>query len=126
MDRAFVYILRCADGSFYTGITRRSVEERLSEHNGGVLPGFYTASRLPVELLYSEAHLRYDEAVAAERRIKGWSRAKKLAYVRGDFERLSRLARRRGKSPPDDVRSFDSDAAHPAQDKDRRGQTRPD
>jgi len=61
-------------------ITRRSVEERVSEHLRGLIDGCYTASRLPVTLPFSEYYERIDEAVAAERRIKGWSRAKKEAY----------------------------------------------
>ena len=93
---ASIYILRCADGSYYTGITRRSVEERVSEHAAGVIPGCFTFSRRPVLLAYSEHYERIDEAVAAERRLKGWSRAKKEAYIRGDYERLSKLAKRRG------------------------------
>jgi putative endonuclease len=93
---ASVYILLCADGSYYTGITRRSVEERVSEHANGPIPGCFTASRRPVVLAHSEHYERVDEAVAAERRIKGWSRAKKEAYMRGDCELLSKLARRRG------------------------------
>ena len=89
MSGASIYILHCADGSYYTGITRRSVEERVSEHAQGLIDGCYTASRLPVFLMFSEYYERIDEAIAAERRIKGWSRAKKEAYIRGDFERLS-------------------------------------
>ena len=92
MSSASIYILRCADGSLYTGITRRSVEERVSEHNSGLIPGF-TSKRRPVALLFSETYERVDEAVAAERRIKGWSRAKKIAYIRGDFEALQALAK---------------------------------
>lgn len=93
MDVAYVYILRCADGSFYTGLTRRSVEARVSEHNTGWGHG-YTAKRLPVVLIYSEAHVRYDEAVAAERRIKGWSRAKRVALMNGEFEALQIFSKR--------------------------------
>jgi len=93
---ASVYILLCADGSYYTGITRRSVEERVSEHANGAIPGCFTASRRPVVLAHSEHYERVEEAVAAERRIKGWSRAKKEAYMRGDFDRLRKLAKRRG------------------------------
>ena len=100
---ASIYILRCADGSFYTGVTRRSVEERISEHNAGLIDGF-TSKRLPVELLFSEPYERVDEAVAAERRIKGWSRAKKVAYMRGDFEALSEFAKSR---MPRDPSPFD-------------------
>jgi putative endonuclease len=95
VDGAFIYILQCADGSYYTGITRRDVGERVSEHAQGLLVGCYTASRRPVVLVFSEHYDRIDEAIVAERRIKGWSRAKKEAYMRGDFERLSILARRR-------------------------------
>ena len=76
MQGASIYILRCTDGSYYTGITRRTVEERVSEHTQGLIKGCYTESRLPVELAFSEYYERADEAVAAERRIKGWSRAK--------------------------------------------------
>ena len=95
-DGASIYILRCADGSYYVGITRKPVETRLSEHVNGVFPGCYTFRRRPVALIHAESYARIDEAIAAERRIKGWSRAKKEAYVRGDFASLSRLARRRG------------------------------
>ena len=98
MDGAFIYILRCADGTYYTGITRRSVDERVSEHAQGLLDS-YTARRRPTKLIFSEYYARGDDAVAAERRIKGWSRAKKEAYMRGDFERLSMLSRRKPKSP---------------------------
>ena len=94
MSGASIYILRCADGSLYTGVTRRPVEERVSEHNIGLIPGF-TSKRLPVALLFSEVYERVEEAVAAERRIKGWSRAKKIAYMRGDFEALQEFAKNR-------------------------------
>lgn len=98
MQGAFIYILRCADGSYYTGLTRRGVDERMSEHAQGLIDS-YTARRLPVELIFSEYFERVDEAVAAERRMKGWSRAKKEAYMRGDFESLSTLAKRKPKKP---------------------------
>jgi putative endonuclease len=88
---AFVYILKCADGSFYTGITRRSVDERLSEHNQGLVAS-YTRSRRPVFVVYSAEFERIDEAVATERQIKGWNRAKKQALIDGDFQRLQELA----------------------------------
>jgi putative endonuclease len=84
------------DGSNYTGITRRSVEERVSEHAQGLIAG-YAFTRRPVKLVFSEHYERINEAVAAERRIKGWSRAKKEAYMRGDFARLVALATRGSK-----------------------------
>lgn len=91
---ASVYILRCADGSYYTGITRQAVETRVSEHNRGI-NAEYTSRRLPVELLWSDCFERLTDAIATERRIKGWSRAKKEAFMRGDYEALSRLAARK-------------------------------
>jgi putative endonuclease len=90
---ASIYILLCSDGSYYTGITRRSVEERVSEHAQGLMPG-YTFTRRPVKLVFSEHYERIVDAIAAERRIKGWSRAKKEAYMRGDFSALVALATR--------------------------------
>jgi putative endonuclease len=98
MSGASLYILRCADGSYYTGLTRRSVEERASEHEQGLIPGAWTAYRRPVKLVFSEAYEHIDEAIAAERRIKGWSRAKKEAYIRGDFASLVALAKRKTKA----------------------------
>ena len=73
---AFVYIVRCKDGQYYTGSTRASLERRIAEHNDGTFGGF-TASRRPVVLVYSEAFDNITDAIAAERQIKGWSRAKK-------------------------------------------------
>jgi putative endonuclease len=95
MDGASIYILECADGSDYTGITRRPVEERVSEHVQGLDVGCYTFSRRPVTLVHAEHYARIVDAIAAERRIKGWTRAKKEAYLRGDFAKLAALARRR-------------------------------
>jgi putative endonuclease len=93
---ASIYILLCADGSYYTGITRGSVEERVSEHAQGLIPG-YTFTRRPVKLVFSEHYERIVDAIAAERRIKGWSRAKKEAYIRSDFAALAALSKRGSK-----------------------------
>ena len=94
MDGTSIYILECADGSYYTGVTRRSVEERMSERAQGLDTGCYTFTRRPVALVFSEHYERITDAIAAERRIKGWSRAKKAAYIRGDFGALAQLAKR--------------------------------
>ena len=87
----------CSDGSHYAGITRRSAEERVSEHAQGLTPG-YTFTRRPVKLVFSEHYERIVDAIAAERRIKGWSRAKKEAYIRGDFSALVALSKRSSKA----------------------------
>jgi putative endonuclease len=91
---AWLYILRCADGSYYTGTTRATLEHRLAEHNSGHYDG-YTTNRLPVTLVYSQWFDRIADAIAAERQVKGWSRAKKEALIRDDFDALKDLARRR-------------------------------
>ncbi len=88
---AFVYILKCSDGHYYVGSARGSLERRVSEHNAGTYGG-YTSTRRPVTLIYSEYFERITDAIAAERKLKGWSRAKKEALIEGDFERLRGLA----------------------------------
>jgi putative endonuclease len=92
---AHVYILRCSDGSYYVGSTRTSLQERLAQHNAGSFGG-YTAWRRPVELVFQQDFDRITDAIAAERQLKGWTRAKKEALIRGDMETLHRLATRKG------------------------------
>ena len=91
MDGATVYLLECADGSLYTGITRRTVEERVSEHQLGISAG-YTFSWRPVRLIWSEHFVNLTDAILCERRIKGWSRAKKRALAAGDWRLLQDLS----------------------------------
>ena len=85
------YLLRCNDGSCYAGHTD-DLDLRMAQHHTGALGG-YTAQRRPVALVWSESFLTRDEAFAAERGIKGWSRAKKEALIAGDWELLTRLSR---------------------------------
>jgi putative endonuclease len=93
---AFVYMLRCVDGSFYVGSTRTDLERRIAEHQQGAFPDNYTFMRRPVELVWSEHFPIITDAIATERKIKGWSRAKKEALVSGDWESVRRLAKRSG------------------------------
>jgi putative endonuclease len=93
-DGAYLYVTKCSDGSLYVGTTRTSLEARIAQHNAGTFVG-YTQSRRPVELVFSEWFDRITDAIAAERKLKGWSWAKKLAFSRGDFASLKSLARRR-------------------------------
>ncbi len=88
---AYVYILRCADGSCYIGSTRASLEKRVAQHNAGTLGG-YTGTRRPVTLVFHQDFDRITDAIAAERQLKGWNRAKKEALIRGDFELLHLLS----------------------------------
>ncbi len=91
---AFVYMLRCSDGSYYVGSARGSLERRVDQHNAGTFGG-YTSTRRPVVLVYAQDFSRITEAIEAERKLKGWSRAKKEALIAGDFERLKGLAKSR-------------------------------
>lgn len=92
MQDFWTYILRCADGSYYVGHTD-DIDLRVAQHQDGTLGG-YTAKRRPVELLWSDRFPDRNSAFAAERQIKGWSRAKKEALIRGDWTELSRLSSR--------------------------------
>lgn len=91
---AHVYMLRCADGSYYVGSARLGLDRRVSEYNQGAF-GDYTSKRLPVELVWAEHFLDITDAIAVERQIKGWSRAKKEALIQGDFTLIRRLSKRR-------------------------------
>ncbi len=88
---AWAYILRCADGSYYTGCTT-DIDQRLGEHQAGVHES-YTASRLPVEMVWADEFQTIHDAIDAERQIKGWSRAKKEALIRRDYDALPGLSK---------------------------------
>jgi len=90
MKKGFVYILECADGTFYTGSTGH-LEIRLMQHKNGVGAN-YTAKRLPVKLMYFEEFTTISEAFYKEKQIQGWSRKKKLALINNKLEELSKFA----------------------------------
>ncbi|MCW2817900.1 MAG: excinuclease subunit [Marmoricola sp.] len=87
-----VYMLRCADGSYYVGSTW-DLERRVWQHNGPTEGAAYTRSRQPVELVWSGEYESIAEAFSVEKRIQGWSRAKREALIRGDFHVLPGLSR---------------------------------
>jgi putative endonuclease len=103
----WVYILQCADGSYYVGSARYSRDRRIGQHQSGEFVG-YTSKRRPVKLVWFADFQSVRDAIACERQLKGWTRAKKEALIRGDFAEISRLARRRS--------SFETAAARPPQD----------
>jgi predicted GIY-YIG superfamily endonuclease len=86
MARAWVYILRCADGLYYTGHTT-NLERRLAEHQAGKGSG-WTSHRLPVELVFAQEMADKERAFLAEQQIKKWPRAKKEALIAGDKRQL--------------------------------------
>ncbi|MEW6766798.1 MAG: GIY-YIG nuclease family protein [Pseudomonadota bacterium] len=93
---AFVYMLRCADGSFYVGsATGNDLSQRVAQHDAGAFKG-YTFSRRPVTLVWSQHFECITDAIAVERQVKGWSRAKKTALIKPSWETIRKLSRRRG------------------------------
>ncbi len=92
---AWMYILQCADGSYYVGSTN-NLELRLEEHGRGI-GAIYTAKRLPVKLVFCEEFQTVREAYAPEKQVQGWSRAKREALIRNDYDALPGLSRSRGK-----------------------------
>jgi putative endonuclease len=96
---AFVYMLRCGDGSFYIGsATGDDLTKRMAEHQSGAFGG-YTSTRLPVHHVWSQHFDRVTDAIAAERQIKGWSRAKKEALIKADWTTLQSKSKRRAGRP---------------------------
>jgi len=87
---AHMYILKCADRSYYTGSTK-NLEQRLWQHKTAQGAN-HTKVRLPVELIYAEYYERVDEAFAREKQIQGWSRKKKEALIEGNLEKLRCLS----------------------------------
>jgi putative endonuclease len=87
-----MYILRCADNSYYVGSTV-NLEYRLRQHQDG-RGAEYTKRRLPVELVYACEFARVVEAFAAEKKVQGWSRAKREALIAGELALLPDLSSR--------------------------------
>ncbi len=87
-------MLHCRGGYLYVGHTD-DLDRRIAQHQSGAIPGF-TADHLPVELVWSEEFQTREDAKHAEKMLKGWSRTKKLALVRGDWDRISALAKAKG------------------------------
>jgi len=87
------YLLRCNDGSYYAGHTD-DLDLRMGQHQSGVMGG-YTAARRPLTLVWTDDFPTREEAQAAERRLEGWSRAKKEALIADDWDGVRALARNR-------------------------------
>jgi predicted GIY-YIG superfamily endonuclease len=86
----YVYMLRCADDSYYIGQTD-DLANRFAQHQSGG-PRCYTTDRRPVTLVWSQEFSTREEALGAERQVKGWSRRKKEALIAGDWQSIRRLA----------------------------------
>ncbi|MBU6140541.1 MAG: GIY-YIG nuclease family protein [Proteobacteria bacterium] len=88
----FVYILECSDGSYYVGVTN-DVERRVAEHNEGRDQKSYTHNKRPVSLKFCESFDDPLQTIEFEKRLKGWSRKKKEALFRKDWEEIRKLAK---------------------------------
>lgn len=93
MKNYFVYMLMCADKSYYIGLTS-DLEQRFAEHQNGQ-GGFYTAPRLPVQLVFVQDFANKDDALVIERQIKGWSRKKKEALLDKNWDKIKVLAKKK-------------------------------
>ncbi len=87
----YVYILKCSDKSYYTGVTN-NLELRIAQHDLGVNKEAYTYNRRPIELVFSIEFKYVDKAIAFEKQLKGWSRKKKEAVINKEWEKLKELA----------------------------------
>lgn len=92
----WAYMLRCVDNSYFVGHTDK-LEKRVEQHSLKFYPMCYTASRLPIELVFSQEFTTREEALASERQIKGWSRKKKEALIKKDWNLISTQSKRRKK-----------------------------
>jgi len=90
-----MYILECADGSYYVGSTK-DIDRRLAQHSAGEAAA-YTRTRRPVRVVYTEEYSRIDDAFAREKQVQNWGRAKREALIEGRFGELNALSRKRPK-----------------------------
>ncbi len=93
MKQSFVYILKCSDDSYYTGITS-NLTKRIVEHKTGKNLDSYTFSRKPIDLVFYAEFTDINLAIQSEKQIKNWSRVKKEALINGEFEKLPNLAKK--------------------------------
>jgi len=92
----YLYIIECADNSYYTGVSN-DVEKRVNEHNLGINKQAYTYLRRPVKLVWHETFTDFNLAFEMETNIKKWSHSKKKALIKGDFDLLKILAKKKFK-----------------------------
>lgn len=94
MEYFYVYMLKCADNTYYVGHTD-DLKKRLAEHKDKIFLHSYTASRLPVELVFNLSCQTREEAFALEHKIKKWSQNKKEALIAGDYQLVSVCAKKK-------------------------------
>lgn len=92
----FVYILKCANGTFYTGSTS-NLHDRINAHKSGADPNSYTYRLRPIKLVWAEEYESRIEALNVEKHIKGWSHVKKQALIENDFEKIHQIVKQERK-----------------------------
>ena len=92
MKQSYVYIIKCSDDSYYTGITS-NLQKRINEHKIGLHKDSYTYSRRPLKMVFYAEFTDINLAIKTEKQIKNWSRAKKEALINGEFDKLPNLAK---------------------------------
>ena len=102
MKKGYLYILRCANGQYYTGSTT-DLEKRLAQHNRGEAANF-TRRHRPVELVYAEELAGIEEAFVREKQVQGWSRQKKEALILGRYDTLPQLSKGRVRFAAKEIR----------------------
>ncbi len=94
MKISYVYILRCSDNSYYTGVTS-NLSDRIFKHASGFYKDSYTYKRRPIELVYYSEFTDITIAIDTEKKIKKWSRAKKEALIKGEYDKLPNLSKKK-------------------------------
>ena len=97
MQQSYVYILKCSDNSYYTGVTS-NLEQRFFQHESGFYPDCYTFKRRPLVLVFYAEFTEPIKAIETEKQIKKWSKAKKEALINNEFEKLPNLSKKKFKS----------------------------
>jgi len=96
MNKSYLYILKCADNSYYTGVTS-DLEKRIFQHSTGLYKNSYTAKRRPLQLVFYSEFTDINLAIEKEKQIKKWSKVKKEAIINGEFDSLINLAKKKFK-----------------------------
>ena len=96
MKQSYVYILKCSDNTYYTGVTS-NLAQRIFQHESGFYPDCYTFKRRPIELVFYCEFTDINFAIEKEKQIKKWSKAKKEALINDDYDSLPNLAKKKFK-----------------------------
>jgi len=91
MKLSWIYIIKCSDNTYYTGVTS-NLDGRMEKHHSGYYPNCYTAKRRPLELAFYAEFTDINIAIEKEKQIKNWSNGKKEALINGDFDKLQWLS----------------------------------